>query len=340
MQFDFKITSALTLLFLLAVRSPTSASPSQCVEAEKKGIDFLAASQKSSGGFTTHEWRVLTPDNKRAIDTVFTAAQVLYSLSFCADVPAARGVRERAAAYLVRQQDGPGLWRYQGKEDRVPPDVDDTSMAWAALQRDGQSTSREAFNAVRASRNPDGLFNTWVGDPSTWSHIDSRDIDAVVNLNALLMFGLVQENFEAVCDNMLKRVEDDSFCRGSIYYPSPLAFTLALSRAYADGRVDCLKKAVPKIREATLALQEKDGGWGTDYETALGVLTLLNLGERGAPSERGIALLISRQMADGGWALSTIYTGADNWTYGRYIYGSRDATTAFCVEALAKYLRK
>ena len=327
-------------MLLMAGLPPASASQPQCIEAEKKGIDFLAASQKSSGGFTTYEWRVLSPDNKRAIDSVFTAAQVLYSLNFCVDMPAAEAVRERAAAYLVRQQDGPGLWRYQGKEDRVPPDVDDTSMAWAALKRAGRSTSPEAFNAVRASRNADGLFNTWVGDPSTWSHIDSREIDAVVNLNALLLFGLVQENFEVVCDNLLKRVEDDSFRRGSIYYPSPLAFTLALSRAYADGRVDCLKKAVPKIREVTLALQERDGGWGTDYETALGVLTLLNLGERGAPAERAIALLVSRQMPDGGWALSTIYTGADTWTYGRYIYGSRDATTAFCVEALAKFLRK
>jgi squalene cyclase len=119
-----------------------------------------------------------------------------------------------------------------------------------------------------------------------------------------------------------------------------LAFTFALSRAYAEGGVDCFKKAVPKIRGATLALQEKDGGWGTDYETALGLLTLLNLGERGAPVDRAITLLVSRQMSDGGWALSTAYTGANTWMSGRYIYGSRDFTTALCIEALAKYLRQ
>jgi squalene cyclase len=340
MQFNLKITSALTLIFLLGCRSHTSALRDQCSNAEKKGIDFLAASQQDGGAFITYEWRTLYPDRKRTIDTPFTVSQVLYSLTFCADNSIARGVREPAAAYLVRQREGPGVWRYQGRTDRVPPDVDDTSLAWAALKRDGKSIASDALNAVRASRNADGLFNTWIGDPSTWTHIDTRDIDAVVNLNALLFFGLAHENFDAVCTYLLSQVENDGFRRGSIYYPSPLAFTFALSRAYADGGVDCLKKVVPKIRGATLALQEKDGGWGTDYETALGLLTLLNLGERGAPLDRAITLLVSRQMSDGGWALSTVYTGANTWVGGRYIYGSRDFTTALCVEALAKYLRQ
>jgi len=339
MQFNFKIASTLALILLIGCRPQTSELRRRCAEAEKKGVAFLANSQKSSGGFTTYEWRVLYPDKKRTIDTPFTVTQVLYSLTFCAD-PAARRVREQAATYLNNQKEEPGIWRHGGKTDHVPPDVDDTALGWVGLKRVGQSIPPDAVSAVRATRNPDGLFYTWIGDPSTWIHIDTKEIDAVVNLNVLLLFGIVHQHDDVVCNYLVNEVENDGFRRGSVYYPSPLAFTYALSRAYAEGGVECLKKAVPKIRDATLALQEKDGGWGPDYETALGVLTLLNLGEKGAPIDRAITLLVSRQMSDGGWALSTVYTGANTWANGRYIYGSRDFTTALCIEALSKYLRQ
>ena len=334
--------SLLVAVALCCFRSTSNAQlQKECREAEQKGIDFLAASQNATGGFTTYEWRTLTPDRKRAVDTPFTVSQVLYSLSFCAANPGARAVREKAVAYLIREREEPGVWRYQGRGERVPPDVDDTALAWAALKRENNSIAPDALEAVRARRDPAGLFNTWIGDPATWSHIDSREIDPVVNLNALLFFGLAGEKIDNVCRYTLGQLEGDRFRSGSVYYPSPLAFLFALSRAYSDGGADCLKEAVSKLRSTTLALQEKDGAWGTDYETALGVLTLLNLGDKAEPVERAIRLLLSRQMPDGGWAIATAYSGADTWLgSGRFFYGSRAVTTSLCVEALAKYLRR
>jgi hypothetical protein len=248
-------------------------------------------------------------------------------------------VSDQAAAYLVRQKEGQGIWRYRGKGDRVPPDVEDTAMAWVTLKRCGQSIPSEVFDILRASRNQAGLFNTWIGDPATWTHIDSREIDAVINANALLFFKLNGEEISEVCDYLGALVENNEFSHGSVYYPSQLAFTHALSRAYADGGVKCLEKTGVKIRAITLSLQESDGGWGDDYETALGVLTLLNLGEKGAAVDRAMALLASRQQADGGWKLATIYTGALRLGVGRLVYGSREVVTALCIEAFAKYLR-
>lgn len=313
----------------------------QCAEVEKKAIDFLATNQSAAGGFTTYEWRTLTPDKKRPIDTPFTVSQVLYSLSFCPDDTRVRSVREKAVAYLVSQRESPGVWRYQGAKDFVPPDVDDTSLAWAALKRANNSIPSEALAALRASRNEAGLFNTWIGDPSTWAHIDSREIDPVVNLNALLLFGMAGEKIDRVCEYGVEQLESEQYRRGSVYYPSPLAFLFAVSRAYSEGKVNCFSPNVPEILNATRALQEKDGGWGTDYETALGLVSLLNLGEKGEAVEKGVNLLVSRQMADGGWALSTTYSGANTWLGGgRFFYGSRIVTTALCVEALAKYLAR
>lgn len=340
MRSTFPRALALASIFFLVCRSFAGELEARCAEAQKKGIDFLAANQGATGSFATYEWFMRDPKKTRNLDTPFTVSQVLYSLTFCADTPTARGIRARAAAHLVRESEGPGVLRYQGRYDRVPPDVDDTAMAWAALERDGRSIAPEALEAVRASRNEAGLFNTWIGDPSTWAHIDSRDIDPVVNLNALLMFGLAGESIDNVCSYIVTQVESDEFRRGSIYYPSQWAFTNALARAYADGEVSCLKKTTEKIRGATLSLQESDGGWGNDYETALALLTLLNLGEKGAAVEKAVKLIASRQMSDGGWAFATAYSGAPRDGGNRYMYGSRAVTTALCLEALAKYLRQ
>lgn len=334
MRSSFPKALAVASIFFCVCRSFASELEGQCAEAQKKAVDFLAATQRLTGGFTSYEWLTVRPGKKHAIETPFTASQVVYSLSFCTDDSTARVVRERGAGWLVRDREEPGVWRYHGKNDTLPPDADDTAMAWVALQREGYSLSPKALDFVRASRNEANLFNTWMGDPS--ARVDSRKPDAVVNLNALLLFSLVHENFDPVCAYLLKQVDNDDFRGGSIYYPSQWCFTYAFSRAYADGGVSCLNTAVPKIRQKTLSLQKSDGGWGSDYETALALLTLLNLGEKGAVVEKALKLLMARQMSDGGWALEAAYTGADR----SMSYGSRAVTTSLCVEAFAKYLRR
>ncbi len=110
-------------------------------------------------------------------------------------------------------------------------------------------------------------------------------------------------------------------------------FAHAFSRAFREGNVDCLKNAVPKIRDTVLSLQNKDGSWGNDLETSFGALTLLNLGYRGEALERAIKVILARQSSDGGWALAPAYRGA----VAPLNYGSRAVTTAVCIEALAKY---
>lgn len=235
----------------------------------------------------------------------------------------------------MAQQKPPGVWSYYGAgtDIVISPDVDDTSVSWAALQKVGASIPAAALDALRTSRNERGSFNTWIGDPAKWVNIDSRDIDSVVNLNALLLFGLAHEKIDNVCKFEIEQVGNDAFRRGSIYYSSPMMFAHAFSRAYREGDVICLESAAPKIRDAVLASQNKDGSWGNDLETAFGAVTLLNLNYRGEALERAIKNILNRQSQDGGWELAPAYRGA----VAPLNYGSRAVTTALCLEALAKY---
>ena len=310
----------------------------QAAFAIQNGLDFVAASQTSTGGFVTDSWRVDNPKEIEPVDATFTASQILFSLSFCTDSATARGTCSRAVAYLLAQQQTSGLFPYYGKATpkTISPDVDDTSLAWAALKRSGQSIPRETLSAVRANMNEAGVLNTWIGDRSTLVAVDTGDLDAVVNSNALLMFGSAGETLDSVCKFVLARAESEQFRSGSPYYESPEAFTHAFSRAYADGGARCLSEAVAKIRAATFSLQKADGGWGDDLETASGVLTLLNLGYRGDAVDRGVRSILARQSADGGWALTTVYRGIGV----PMRYGARSITTAACVEALIKYSKQ
>lgn len=303
--------------------------------ALQNGLDFVAASQTATGGFITECWHVAAPEQKTPVDAVFTASQVLYSLSFCRDSASARGTEERAAKYLATQREPPGVWHYYGTgtDIKITPDVDDTSVAWAALQRLGIPTPPAALDAVRASRNEKGLFTTWIGPPANWVNIDSRDIDTVVNINALLLFGLAHENIDAVCKYVVGQIENDNFRRGTVYYRSPLMFAHAFSRAYREGNVKCLEQGVGKIRDTILSLQKPDGSWGNDLETALGALTLLNLDDRSDALDRAVKTLLGRQSSDGGWELAPAYRGAVQ----PLNYGARALTTAVVIEALAKY---
>jgi hypothetical protein len=307
----------------------------QCAFAIQNGLDFVAASQTATGGFITDCWHFDAPEQKTPVDAVFTASQILYSLSFCRESVSARGTEERAAKYLAAQRESPGVWHYYGSGTplKISPDVDDTSVAWAALERLEVPIPPTALDAVRASRNENGLFTTWIGPPSSWVNIDSRDIDTVVNINALLLFGLAHENIDAVCRYVRAQIDNNDFQHGTVYYRSPLMFTHAFSRAYSEGNVKCLEPSLEKIRAATLSLQEPDGSWGNDLETAFGALTLLNLNYHGDALDRAIKVLLARQSADGGFALAPAYRGAVQ----PLNYGARALTTAVVIEVLAKY---
>src|SRR5947209_12647529 len=104
----------------------------QCAFAMQNGLDFVAANQTATGGFITEGWQTDAPEQKTSVDAIFTASQILYSLSFCRDSTSARGTEERAATYLDSQREPPGIWHFYGSGTgiKTPAGVDETSTAW------------------------------------------------------------------------------------------------------------------------------------------------------------------------------------------------------------------
>src|SRR5262249_37905648 len=147
---------------------------------------------------------------------------------------------------------------YYGKATpkAISPDVDDTSLAWSALKRHGQSIPPETLNAVRGNMSAKGALNTWIGNQSSFVAIDTRELDWVVNSNALVLFGSAGETLQPVCKFVLQCMDNGCFRHGSPYYESPVAFTYAFSRAYADGGAKCLGEGVAKIRDIALSMQK------------------------------------------------------------------------------------
>lgn len=327
--------AALSTVLVWASRPPRDAIRERIVNAYASGIGFLAMSQRGNGEFPTYHWFMNDPAKIQPVTTVFTASQVLYSLAFGGWSETASRVSQRTIAYLLAEREPPGVWRFYGKAGAhlLSTDVDDTAMAWAALALYGYKVAPDALAQLQASRNTAGLLNTWIGDPATWVGIDSRDTDLVVNLNALLLFALTGRTVDEVCRTAVAEARAGTFQDRIVYYPSPLAFTYAFSRAYADGGASCLGPAIAEVRHIALGAQRPDGTWGNDFETALGVVTLLNTGYRGEALERGIGALLARQSEDGGWAIAPAYRAAVLPVN----YGSRALTTAVCLEALGKY---
>jgi hypothetical protein len=316
--------------------------------AYARGIAFLAKVQLEGGDFMTYRWpKSVGTVGKEAITTVFTAAQLVHSLTFGEDSPTRRVVREQAIAYLLAQREPPGVWRYHGKAsdmykslmaERRFADVDDTAVAWAALLETGHALDPRAdLEPLRANRDENGLFNTWMGDPAEWRKFDPRGPDMNVNVNALFLFALVRQPLPEVCGQAIEFTTSRAFLRGTTWYPSPLAYTYFLSRAYADGRADCLEPAIPVARSYVLDQQQPDGGWGDDLETALGALTLLNTRYKGPALDRGMSAILARQSGDGSWKMAVHYTDANQSVV---YFGSRELTTGFCLEALGKYSRR
>ncbi|SNQ61929.1 prenyltransferase/squalene oxidase repeat-containing protein [Candidatus Methanoperedens nitratireducens] len=318
----------------------------------ENSISFLKERQLPSGGFPAYISKSPDMSNSVYIPLVFDTSFILHALNFVDLNSEADGIKSKLVEYLLANKEDPGVWRFYGKnpiippdsyllvDPYIPPDLDDTSVAFASLRENGIPVEDDGMEYALNFRAPDGLFYTWMNEEKWLNKSDplyfyykQNDIDIVVNANMLYALSLDGKQAPEVSGYLNSYIANNSFTDPTIYYNDPYIQLYMFTRAYADGHVKDLEPSMPVIRRYLLSTQKPDGSWGNEINTSLAAVSLLNTGYKGKALDNAIEYIMSTQRNDGGWAEIGVSTGGI-WPV--YI-GSEDFTTAFSLEALGKY---
>jgi hypothetical protein len=275
--------------------------------------------------------------------SIFPTALAAWSLSFADQASA---VRDRALDFLLAEMEPRGLWKHWSREHpyqhQLPPDLDDTSCASAALARAGR-TFPDNRELLLRNRNRRGLFYTWKLTLTQLRHplvtlaffrktsAKPFDVDAVVNANVLHYLGAS----DAVVEHLLHVLRQDRESQCDKWYENPFAIWYFFSRA--------LCRTAPQAEEL-LMRKVAAGKPSNALEHALAVCVVCDW-----DGEADVSPLLALQLESGGWPEAPLYHGGRRRRRdGTFAaphpdtphWGSQELTTAFCVEALARVSRR
>jgi hypothetical protein len=328
--------------------------------ALERALAFLSSAQLATG-----EFPVLASIDPAMVDgcrpdpSVFPTALIAHALGFA---PAAASLRARALDFLEAQMDSHGLWRHWTRDHphfrQLPPDLDDTSCASAALS---QARRRVPDNRalLLANRNRRGLFYTWITPRLRWTgaaHMKATlsqlrhaptlyfffrrtsaapyDVDAVVNANTLFYLKDFAER-QQVVDHLLAILRDGREASSDKWYENPFAIRYFLARALG---------AVAPEAGNLIAQRAASKRPRTALEAALAACSLFYCAR--VPDAASIGALLDRQLDTGAWPQAALYHGGRaRLRDGSFApphrhtphWGSAAVTTAFCVEALSRW---
>lgn len=308
----------LAILFFLAVfhLSPYAES--------ERALSYLVGQQLSDGNFPSLMCRDAAMKNCRSEQAVFPTTFVLHSLNAAENAgygsTASGAAKKYAVSFLARSQEPNGLWRYWTVKDpfynALSPDFDDTSSVAAELLGEGIDLSLADSQMLDTASQ--GLFPTWYGEKETF--------DCVVNANALYYLSLINRSSPLVCDYVNDAVLNRKFPTCSVYYENVYSFYYAVTRAYADGKAECLKPSVEFIaRELS-----NESVSTSPLNASLSAVSMLNAGVCGEGVANRLAFLSSTQRSDGSWVAEPFYIGNG------YYFGSSSVSTALALEAFSK----
>ena len=160
-----------------------------------------------------------------------------------------------------------------------------------------------------------------------------KDIDAAVNANVLFYLGLSADTEPVVkylidIINNKKELDCDKWCR------NPIALYHFISRNYKT------VTEINKIKEKNILrifnYYNEDGSFGSSaLETALAISTLINFENSDKRLDKAAIFLAVTQQSSGCWDRNIFFYSGPSKAVG---WGSEELTTAFCIEALNKYI--
>lgn len=260
--------------------------------------------------------------------SVYTTTFAVHALRRWAALPVAAATLAAAGAHLRAERNPDGSWSYEGRATRrVPPDLDDTACAAAALLALGE---RPGFGFYRLlwenEAAPGGPYYTWLG-VNRGEQLLGRQLDALVNANLLLCAAMARQALPGVVAYLLDVTITREFADASDYCLAPHLLLYALARAYADG-------PVPELASAVCAGVAVCQTTENALQRACLACGLLALGEREAAAPLFDALL-AEQGPDGAWPIAAAYSG-----YPPHVDGSPALTTAIALDAIGRALRQ
>jgi hypothetical protein len=328
-----------------------------CERAIGHGLGFLRNAQLPTGEFRTLAARDENLTVEARIDpSCFATAHIVSSLTSlrrdeCQPLIAG------AANFLMAERQAGALWRFWTSRHlgfaNIPPDLDDTAVVSLALQDAGIPISRNR-PILCANRNGSGLFYTWilrrprhlcslqcwwailrgqigVAQTAFFSTGQARpdDVDAVVNANAIRLLWKDSSLVSPSVNWVRKVLETGEAGKADRYYQSSHALCYAIARGARAG--------IPSFREMGDLVTRSVLSDVDDLTAQKSALSLLALSVW-QPEHSLLApmadFLVSRQQEDGSWSGEAYYYGG--WK--RVLqWGSPELTTAFCIEALARY---
>ena len=347
----------------------------QIEDAIRNGVDYLEKFQLETGGFENETTNDLRKEYWILERTNAVPSYVLLSIRYLKGGKAEL-IRKKLVDFLMKNKEPPGVWRYWEPEDRRyrlrSPDSDDTAVAWIGLWTQGLSIPDNVVSYLKLFRGPDGKIWTWIDkkifrfdkaaewylnsviislihghsndanevDVIPWNDSIPRagDVDAVVNINILLMFALAEQSDEKILSFVVDSFTSGEFKKGSLFYPSPRAFTQALMRAYWLGKIKELEPLTELVQEYLLEPENCNFSDDPPMETALTLAALIYSGYKGDEIRKGIEKILKLQRENGSWPSSVCWRG--DFEHQHCMFRSKAYTTALCLEVLDMYLNQ
>jgi len=298
----------------------------------------LLAAPTCPESWDIHRWGFC--GHPELVGDVFPVALVAAALQACGrDASAAR-------IHLLARANADG-WRYFPEMPELPPDADVLGQVLQVLAPGSDLPAvAAAASALVAHIAPSGAIPTWLEgapDPadSQWGGNDC--VAAIANAYyGLLRFDAARyaEIVHAGLPHLLAHLDRHGDWESFWYIPAYARYAAARLLA-AAGRGDlppflaaAVSSALARTRDRVKAETRPDGAWNGPQDTALALLTLAAAGDEATDFRPGLRLLCDSQRGDGYWPAWPLYLipardGGYTW------YGSKSATTAFCLRAIS-----
>lgn len=302
---------------------------SHCIQ---RGAAYIAANQNSDGSFTSY---IDTEDGAfREINPVVTVFNPCLILSSLSSVPELRDHACYTALkdFIASQKNSDYTYNYwpikstHRTTNYCPDDIDDTFCAYnALLSADSNSITPDILVAITkiliaTEASIGGPYRTWI--VSTESEDVWLDVDPAVNANVAYFLSTVASIPKGLQSYLEKILRTNTL--QSAYYFDNLATLYYLSRCPDKIFRERCAELLPIVDEDTSSLN-----------IALSINILLNAGQEDE-CEKYIQLLLRKQHLDGSWPAAGFSIDRVEGS-SSYYSGCSTLTTAFALEALARY---